>query len=382
MKNSILLIFIFLLSYTINSQVINQEIESNKLGETRQIKIQLPKNYEKNTDQKYPLFIVFDGDYLFDPVAGNVSYYSYWEDMPEAIVVGIDQYGTRDYDTKYSEENFLPLESGANFFEFVGLELVPFIEQNYRTANFRIAVGHGKTANFINYYLFKNDPLFMAYICISPELAPEMEQNITERLLNFQDKYFYYLAKASNDLRHVSQGVEALNINLSSINNESLFYGYNDFDGPTHYSVAAHAIPNALENIFSTFQPISKQEYQETILNLDYSPVDYLKEKYQMVNDLFGINKKILINDFRAISSAIEKNQLFENYQDLSKLANKDYPESLLGTYYLARYYEEMGEPKKAYRTYKSGYVLEEIAGISKDLMLEKAEEIKADFGF
>ena len=63
-------------------------------------------------------------------------------------------------------------------------------------------------------------------------------------------------------------------------------------------------------------------------------------------------------------------------------MASKDYPETLLGTYYLARYYEEMGEPKKAYRTYKSGYVLEEIAGISKDLMLEKAEEIKADFGF
>lgn len=364
------------------SQVIDQEITSEKLGEIRQLKIQLPGSYEKNTDQTYPLFIVFDGDYLFDPVAGNVKYYSYWEDMPEAIIVGVDQSRTRNDDTMYSEENFLPIESGANFFEFIGFELIPFIEQNYRTANFRIAVGHGKTANFINYYLFKSDPLFNAYISISPELAPEMEQHITERLLQFRDKYFYYLATASNDLRKVRQGVEVLNINLASIGNESLYYSFNDFEGPSHYSVAAHAIPNALEGIFSAFQPISKQEYQETILNLDYSPVDYLKEKYKMVNDLFGIDKKILINDFRAISAAIEKNELYESYQDLSKLANKDYPESLLGTYYLARYYEEMGEPKKAYRTYKSGYVLDEIAGISKDLMLEKAEEIKADFGF
>ncbi len=382
MKKSILLIFVLLLSSTIYSQIIDQEIESTKLGETRHIKIQLPRGYEKNTEQRYPLFIVFDGDYLFDPVAGNVKYYSYWEDIPEAIIVGIDQSRTRDYDTMYSEENYLPIESGANFFEFIGFELLPFIEENYRTANFRIAVGHGKTANFINYYLFKNDPLFKAYICISPELAPEMEQNITERFLQFEDKHFYYLATASNDLRKVRQGVEVLNINLSSITNESLFYSFNDFDGPTHYSVAAHAIPNALENIFSAFQPISKKEYQEKILTLDYSPVDYLKEKYQMVDELFGINKKILINDFRAISSAIEKNELYESYQDLSKLASKDYPETLLGTYYLARYYEEMGEPKKAYKTYKSGYVLDEIAGISKDLMLEKAEEIKADFGF
>ncbi len=185
MKKSILLIFVLLLSSTIYSQIIDQEIESTKLGETRHIKIQLPRGYEKNTEQRYPLFIVFDGDYLFDPVAGNVKYYSYWEDIPEAIIVGIDQSRTRDYDTMYSEENYLPIESGANFFEFIGFELLPFIEQNYRTANFRIAVGHGKTANFINYYLFKNEPLFKAYICISPELAPEMEQNITERFLQF-----------------------------------------------------------------------------------------------------------------------------------------------------------------------------------------------------
>ena len=66
----------------------------------------------------------------------------------------------------------------------------------------------------------------------------------------------------------------------------------------------------------------------------------------------------------------------------LSRLASRDYPATLLGTYYLARYYEEMGEPKKAYRTYKSGYVLDEIAGITKDFMLEMAEQIKADFGF
>ena len=33
-------------------------------------------------------------------------------------------------------------------------------------------------------------------------------------------------------------------------------------------------------------------------------------------------------------------------------------------------------------RTYRSAYILEEIAGITKDLVLEKADEIKADFGF
>ena len=33
-------------------------------------------------------------------------------------------------------------------------------------------------------------------------------------------------------------------------------------------------------------------------------------------------------------------------------------------------------------KTYQSAYVLEEIGGVTKDLVLEKAEEIKADFGY
>ncbi len=382
MKNlSITLLLLFAFTYT-NAQVTYQEIESEKLGESRQLKIQLPRGYESDVDKSYPIFIVFDGDYLFEPVTGNIDYYSYWEDMPEAIVVGINQAETRNDDCFYSEENFLPIKTGAKFFEFVGLELVPYIEKNYRTANFRIAIGHGETANFINYYLFKDNPLFQAYISISPNLAPEMEQRITERLLQFNNKKFYYLATSNNDLRAVRQGVDVLNTNLSSIDNNSLFYNFDDFDGPSHYSIVTHALPRALENIFAPFQPISKKEYKEEILNLDYSPVDYLKEKYQLVKELFGIDKKILINDFRAISAAINKNQLYEYYQELGKLARKHYPETLLSNYYLARYYEEMGEPKKAYNTYKSAYVLDEIAGITKDLMLEKADELKADFGF
>ena len=382
MKTLIYLLFVSLTVSLTQAQYVTQEIESEKLGEIRQIKIHVPDNYDSDTDKTYPLFVVFDGDYLFDPVVGNIKYFSYWEDMPESIVVGIDQYKTREYDTMYSEQNSFPIESGANFFEFVGFELMPYMRENYRVANFNIAVGHGSTANFIGYYLLKNDPLFQAYISISPDLAPGMDKYLTERLLKMDNTHFFYLATSSNDLRKLRKDIDILNTNLSSINNEYVNYSFNDFNGPTHYSLATHAIPNALENIFYAFQPITKKEYKEEILTLDYSPVDYLKEKYQVVKDLFGIDKKILVNDFRAISSAIEKNQLFEYYQDLAKLASRDYPETLLGTYYLARYYEEMGEPKKAYRTYKSGYVLNETAGITKDFMLEMAEQIKADFGF
>lgn len=376
-------VWLFLLTIsTLNAQVKYENFQSSTLGEERQIKIQLPRGYESNQDKIYPLFVVLDGDYLFEAVAGNVDYYSYWEDMPEAIVVGINQLDKRFDDCMYSEQNSLPIETGAAFFEFIGAELVPYIEKSYRTANFRVAVGHGETANFINYYLLKSNPLFQAYIVVSPELAPQMLDYIPERLQDIETKTFYYLAHTDNDSKSIKQMARALHTDISTIDNEKLIFKFNSFEEPSHYSVPTHALPNAFESIFKVFQPISRKEYKETILELDGSPVDYLVEKYETINTLFSIEKPILINDFKAISAAIEKTEQFEYYEALGKIARKEYPETLLGAYYLARFYEETGEPKKAMRTYQSAYTLKEIAGITKDLVLEKADLIKEDFGY
>ena len=59
-------ILLFIGVNTISAQTIYEEFESYKLDERRQIKIQLPRNYKDNVDKSYPLFIVLDGDYLFE----------------------------------------------------------------------------------------------------------------------------------------------------------------------------------------------------------------------------------------------------------------------------------------------------------------------------
>jgi hypothetical protein len=381
--NKIILLFVLCFALnTVHSQAIYETIHSDKLKEERQLKILLPRGYDNDGAKKYPLIIVFDGDYLFEAVAGNVDYFSYWEDMPEAIVVGVKQENQRYDDCTYSEQNSLPIEKGASFFEFIGMELIPYLNNNFKTENFRVAVGHGETANFINYFLLKDQPLFQAYISISPELAPKVSQYITDRFQNIQSKVFYYLATSSDDVPSINEQTLALNKSISAIDNKNLLYNFDNFEGSSHYALPAHAIPKALESIFFVFQPISKKEYSESILKLEGSPVVYLQEKYQMIKDLFGIEKQVLVNDFKAIAAAIEKTEKFEYYEELGKIARKEYPETLLGNYYLARFYEETGDPKKAMKTYRSAYILEEIGGITKDLMLEKADEIKADFGY
>ncbi|MGC6431795.1 MAG: alpha/beta hydrolase [Jejuia sp.] len=382
MKKLLFSVFICFITNGLLAQVTYENFQSSKLGEERQIKIQLPRSYSIDEEKIYPVFIVLDGDYLFEVVAGNVDYYSYWEDMPECIVVGVNQLDKRYDDCMYSEQNSLPVETGAAFFEFLGMELLPYIEGKYRAANFRVAVGHGETANFINYYLLKSKPVFQGYISVSPELAPNMLEYIPESLGKMQSKLFYYLANSEYDNKSIKQMTTALNDEIDALENENLVYSFNSFENSSHYSAPAHAIPNALQTIFKVFRPISKKEYKDEILELEISPVLYLEEKYQAIKDLFGVDKKILLNDFKAIAAAIEKNELFEYYEALGKMAKEHYPETILGLYYIARFYEETGEPKKAMRTYQSAYTLKEIAGITKDEVLDRADAIKEDFGY
>ncbi|MBT8255282.1 MAG: esterase family protein, partial [Bacteroidia bacterium] len=144
----ILLTAISLLLFTTGfaqSKIIYEEFTSLKLDGSRRLKIQLPRDYEENVDKVYPIVLVLDANYLFEPVAGNVDYFGYWEDMPESIVVGVMQGDTRYDDCNYDDTNFMPAEQGADFFEFLGLELMPYIDSSFRTAKFTIIVGHDFT---------------------------------------------------------------------------------------------------------------------------------------------------------------------------------------------------------------------------------------------
>ena len=302
--------------------------------------------------------------------------------MPESIVVGIMQGDSRYDDGEYDDTNFMPSDKGADFFEFIGLELLPYIDNTFRTAQFTIAVGHDFTANFINYYLFKDPPLFNGYINLSPDLAPMMAERIPERIPNIETRTFYYLATGTDDVKDLMDLTIELDSYLKPLKSDNFDYHFDNFEGATHYSLVARAIPSALEKIFSVYRPISKQEFSEKLLKMDTPISEYLTDKYKIIEDLFGLTNPIRINDFIATATAAEKKEQWESLRTIASLAQRQYPDTVLGDYYMARAYEEMGEPKKAMRTYQGAFDKEEVDFITIDLMLEKADKIKADFGF
>ena len=180
----LILFFLFVCTNLLFSQKVTDTISSQKLNEDRQIFIGLPPSYDKNPDQKYPILLLLDGDFLFDPFQGALSYAYYWDDIPEVIIVGISQNknNERETDCMADETTGLPSEKGESFYEFIGMELIPYIQKKYRTAPFKIIAGLDTTAAFSNFYLYKDNPVFDAYISLSPELATGMEDQIPDRL--------------------------------------------------------------------------------------------------------------------------------------------------------------------------------------------------------
>jgi hypothetical protein len=382
MKNYLMLLIAFVSFATAQSQTTVEKIKSEKLNETRDIQLYIPEGYSE--DKVYPIIVVLDAHYLFESVVANARYYSYWDEMPECIVVGVNQYEkeNRAREVAFNDASGLPEKKSADFFEFIGMELIPFVEKNYNTANFKMIVGHDDTANFANYYLFKEVPLFDAYINLSPYFAPKMEDRIATRLEEFETKKFYYLATADEDTRKEAKRIRGLNESLRTLKNENVFYYYDDFTEANHNSLAVQAIPRAMSKIFTIYRPISVKEYREKIVTLKTSPYLYLIDKYETIEELFGFEKRVSVNDFMAIYSAIRKNKKDEDLELLAKLGKKEYPDTALFHFFMGEYYEKIGKPKKALRMYQNGFSMNPIDFITKDLMLDKADKLKQDFGW
>lgn len=377
------LLFLFVITpFILTAQPEYRTIQSQILNQEREIKIQFPRNYKTNTEKSYPVIYVLDGDYLFEPVAGNVDYFGYWGDMPEAIVIAVNQARTREGDTSYDQSNFFPVDGGADFFEFLGMELMPLVDEEFRTANFSIVIGHDLTANFINYYMFKENPLFTGYINLSPDYAPEMHERIFNALEYSEKKIWYYLATGTEDISNLRKDILAMNTELSKINNKLVYYNFNDFEEDNHYSLVAKAIPNALENMFKLYRPITQYDYEQILTDEEVTDYyDYLIKKYDEIEDLYGLELQIRSNDILAVSNAMIEEEKWDQLKDLGKLAQNEYPESMLGYYLLGYHYEAIGKPKKALKEYQEGYIAEEIAFINKEYIMNKIDQIKKDFG-
>lgn len=379
MKKIILLLLLIGTS-SMFSQKIKDSILSKKLDKYRDLTISLPESYNTYSKKTYPLLVLLDGDYLFDAFNGAFTYGNYWDDLPEVIIVGISQNKNNERfdDCSVDKETGLPDSKGSKFFEFVGGELLPYMETKYRVAPFKIIAGHDITARFINFFLYKDEPLFNAYISLSPELALNMENIVADRLGSIKKNIFYYQSSADGDIKKMKEKIKILDENIKTVKNPNLNYQFDEIKGASHYSLVLHSIPDALYQFFAAYQPISSSEFQDKIVKLPSGYVDYLAAKYEILDKAMGMKMNIRYNDFKAIEAAIMKNKAYSEFEQLAQLSHKMYPKTMLGDYHMAMYYENTGDIKRAVKTYQDAFQQQEIGSLTKDMMLSKADELRS----
>jgi predicted alpha/beta superfamily hydrolase len=177
-------------------------IKSNILDEERTCLISLPDSYNNSSevDKKYPIIILLDGYTHFKTASGIVHFMSSNRNrnnlMPESIIIAIENVDReRDFTvTKIKTKRPNTMGGGRNFLNFIEKELIPYVDENYRTETFRTLVGHSLGGLLtLNSYMDKSS-VFNAYISIDPSIwwNEEMMKNKVDSISSISlDKKLY-----------------------------------------------------------------------------------------------------------------------------------------------------------------------------------------------
>jgi hypothetical protein len=168
MKNfsSLLLLFALLCPGTSFSQDVNVKIghrdlvQSKILNEDRPLVVSLPAGYD-TTDRNYPVLYLLDGteNNLID--ARLVTY-----NLRKAMIIVAIANTDRDRDMMpLSAPSYEVKNPGAgNFLAFIEKELIPYIDNHYRSSSERTIRGRSLSGLFVMYAFLAKPELFSNYI--------------------------------------------------------------------------------------------------------------------------------------------------------------------------------------------------------------------------
>jgi hypothetical protein len=172
----------------VTGRIVDEELDSEVVGDTYRILVRLPPGYDDSSAARYPAIFQLDATSFgpqFEITAGHASELAASGAIPEAIVVGVgypyddevpnDERGRwRDYVTA----RFDGSEGGAaSFLRFLAEELIPHVDERYRTDpdRARALFGHSLGGFFVLYTLLRTadeaSPPFGAFVAADPSLG-------------------------------------------------------------------------------------------------------------------------------------------------------------------------------------------------------------------
>ncbi len=288
-KITTLLFFILCSSISIaqNSSdiVIGQtyEIQSAEMGEKREYRVLLPKEYESK-NKAFPVIYVLDGQAYFLSAYSSVIALSGLDAMPEAIVVAISNHDrTSDMTPPDMDIPGVQAKNADRFLEFLTKELIPKIDRTYRTLPLRILIGHSHGGIFGLYALTKASETFRWHIVLDPPM--HLNQSYLERII---DDHLTQNSQFSSRLVIGWNRYSWSDENWKEIQRKpdtGLRAWEIDLDGETHSSMYHMGIYKGLKQLFADHNYKHNQ-----VLTFEA-----LKNRYQRLNEEYGYSIPIPI---------------------------------------------------------------------------------------
>ncbi len=330
--------------------------DSKVLKEQRDIFVYLPGGYAVGSD-RYPVMYVLDGGDYYEAFAGVMKYLSLFEMIPEMIVVAVahgDRMKEFTYTAADEETGNWPTSGGAEIFRaFLSDELIPYVDDSFRTHPFRILVGHSLAGLFAVETLSRSPKLFQATIALSPSLYWNQFEWLknAENFLGKHDslKHFLFITGEQKDEEETSY-LDKFKHLAASKAPKDFVYAYRCYPEENHASVALPGLFSNLKQLFEGWQ--FPGEAWET------GPAK-VKEHYQSLSDRFGfpvpVTEEFLnghaLHGLQRHNAPDEAIRLFEFCLSL-------YPDSAGAYAGLGEAYEQKGMKEKAIELYQKALVI------------------------
>lgn len=175
----VLLFSIVLASGAQNNLEVKDSIFSEVLKENRTLEIRMPKDYEGETEKKYEVIYILDGEWNMENFSFIYNFAMEDEFVPPVILVALPN--TYIEGQNMRDRDFLPLEMENNdraggadkFLAFLRKEVIPYIDDRFPTSGVNSLYGHSYGGLFSMYAMLAQPDLFMTYYCTDPPLGWE-----------------------------------------------------------------------------------------------------------------------------------------------------------------------------------------------------------------
>jgi len=232
---------------------VERSLFSQYLMEERRVYIYLPSGYE-TSDETYPVIYVTDGDWHIHHLSGVVGFLSGSNQIPKSILVAIP------HQNRNSDLLPQPMHTGysggnaENFLGFLENELIPAIDQTYRTQKFKVLAGHSYGGLFTTWVMVANGGgKFNGYIAADPSLWWDGNRliNEAETLFTQQPQYgpFYYFDQSILQ----NMGGTVMAERLQTLRGSALHWKFQRMADETHDTIVHKSYYDGLQFVFETW---------------------------------------------------------------------------------------------------------------------------------